>query len=451
MGSPSYRVILCRYNEIGLKSISYQKKITKILVDGIKSICKREGLTLQSALILPGRLFFFFPADQIPEALWIFRHFVGIQSLSPAISTIRKPHVLERKLVEFAAGTLKKGNTFQVHIRSVVHKSPALRQLTSTLQAGVVSGLAEKGISVYIARKRPDQKIEIEIREKGTYIYNFKIPTLWAGYPIETKRAALLPLWGLPYEALAAQLLLRRGAIVCPVWFDWGESEDSTLPILDTKDVSYSDAEQATENIARFYPVALPLITLHLERIGGYLQTHLPSPVSETDRPYYYFYAQVKIMETLILKSREKTPYYYGDRNLHLKGVITAFPMVERTAHNILQSCTSISLVPLAGLGESTRVCLTALSEVTQVLPSNLSIQDFKAKSGADLLDFQQILLDGLDDTTHSPIQPSGAPSDHLIDDLRSFFDLPESRELLKDCVAGHTVEYLDDSFYSTE
>ena len=90
-GNPiEYRVLLCRYNEIGLKSLPYQKKLLTFLVEDIKKICLREDLTLQSVLTLSGRLIFFFPSDEIPKAITVFRRIIGVQSISPALSVERK-------------------------------------------------------------------------------------------------------------------------------------------------------------------------------------------------------------------------------------------------------------------------------------------------------------------------------------------------------------------------
>ena len=61
------------------------------------------------------------------------------------------------------------------------------------------------------------QTDSIEIREKEAYLFIQKYATRWGGNPIEYDKA-MMALWsGNPGDAVASQLLLRRGTVIIPL------------------------------------------------------------------------------------------------------------------------------------------------------------------------------------------------------------------------------------------
>ena len=161
----TYRVILCRYNEIGLKALPYQAKIFQFFLTSIKTICVREQLHLQSALELRGRLIFFFPPEEIPKALTVFRHIIGLQSISPAISVPRKFHQLERGFLSFAQAVVKPDDLLHITFKTVVPYPKSEDEVVKTL----IDSLAQaQGRQVHTTphKKEATLRFTIEVREK---------------------------------------------------------------------------------------------------------------------------------------------------------------------------------------------------------------------------------------------------------------------------------------------
>ena len=81
-----YNIIIGRYNELSLKSKKVRARMEYSLLDHINKVCKREGLNLISSYRRFGRLIFHFESEQIPKALEVFQHIIGLHSFSPGFS-----------------------------------------------------------------------------------------------------------------------------------------------------------------------------------------------------------------------------------------------------------------------------------------------------------------------------------------------------------------------------
>jgi hypothetical protein len=337
----AYRVILCRYNEIGLKALPYQAKIFQFFLASIKTICARERLHLQSALELRGRLIFFFPSEEIPKALIVFRHIIGLQSISPAISVPRKFHQLERGFLAFAQAVVKPEDILYLTYRTVVPYPKSEAEVITTLFKSLAQTLPHK---IHTARhkKEATRFLTIEMREKGTYIYCKTFPTIWGGFPIESKNTFLCPItsneqnWKL--EQLAAQFLVRRGSIVCPVLLGMEpfQADHERVPVL--------------RELAQYYSSPLPVFHLNLSPLVAYLHQKVQS---SGDVGWYFLVGVFTLLNRIIRISRDRTPYRYGDRKLHFKGVVNAFSLRDTALMKVLENFAFLSLSPLTSLQPS--------------------------------------------------------------------------------------------------
>ena len=82
-------------------------------------MCIRENLQLLKSERQWGRLFFYFPPEQIPAALNVFRYIIGLHSFTPAFSADRDYTVLEQTITEFARGYLEDGDSFAIRSRRI--------------------------------------------------------------------------------------------------------------------------------------------------------------------------------------------------------------------------------------------------------------------------------------------------------------------------------------------
>lgn len=358
---PPYRVILCKYNEIGLKSATFQTKILDILIDSVKKICDREQLKLQSILNLPGRLLCFFPPEEIPAALQVFRFLIGVQSFAPAMTSPRKLRKLTYHCFEYISTLLEYDlenqiSSMGISLRSVVSDDPETQRRETELRKTVKSLCIENHLPIHIEQHHPDQFLQIEMREKGTYLYHQEYPTYFAGFPIESKKVFLLPWTNTPEAFLAAIMLTRRGGIVIPFIMDprFGSVPWMTRPqnhsnnSNNNKGSSFQDMplqQDFLERLAQFYADPLPILSL---KPSSPLFERLPRNTNN-------FPQLIELLTQFCEATIRKTIFKMGERNLHFKGII--YPMIREdlALESIqgllpsLQKRAIISIFPLSG------------------------------------------------------------------------------------------------------
>ena len=336
-----YRVILCKFNEISLKSPQYQKKIVQILINSIKKICLRESLHLQSALNLKGRLLFFFPSEEIPLALPVFRHIIGIQSIAPAISVSRNFETLKPTFIDFALKVLKDGESFAIKFKSIVPYPIKAAKVKNDLYTSIRQSAKTHGKKVTVKSKGAVREFTIEVREKGTYLYVDEVPTLWGGLPIETSNALLCPWSDAPEAHFSAKLLLRRGAIITPVIFDPSRSSQT---LSDSEyELPYS---ASLHELAKYYSEDLPVIIFRVQHLVALIDSLIPKDHS----PYpYYYVCFLRILETNILRSRDRATTFYGERKLHYRGFISVLHAQMTSYLAMGQNLAVLQFIPQTG------------------------------------------------------------------------------------------------------
>jgi adenylyl- and sulfurtransferase ThiI len=263
---PNYRVILCHYNEIGLKSDAYKSKLEDSLIAQIKNICKREKLNLQSLLKLQNRLLFFFPTDQMPKVITIFRNIIGIQSISPAITSDRDLNNVKERAKEFGIQVLPNNTPFWVKFKSITALSQRFEDIEKEIARNIQEGCMSLGKDCKSNKKKPKVTIFIEMREKGAYIYHLKIPTIWGGMPLELSRALIAEWLGSPYDCIASHFLHHRGSLVFPILLNLGQY---------TSSIDHSRIQRDIEAFAKFYADPVTYFTVNFQNIFQWLETSL--------------------------------------------------------------------------------------------------------------------------------------------------------------------------------
>ncbi len=391
-GDFSYRVILCKYNEIALKSEPYQKKLFTILIDSVKRICIRENLHLQSVLNLPGRLLFFFPPENIPRACNVFQYVIGIQSFAPAVSSPRKIEKLAQKVIQYASTLQQTQNihTLALKLRSPLMTSEKIQDFQKELTHRIEEILYQQGNRLIIASKEADIVLEIEIREKGSYLYHREFPTHFAGFPIESNKVFFLPWTNSPYEFLTAMMVIRRGAIVIPIkfntplglvgWergggFESEEGKNNPKTKNQSSSMIYSPEYDKIALLAKYYGDPLPVISLSVESFDSiFEQTNLQGrELMELYRAIFLY-----LMNKVGVDSLIRTRLRMGNRKLHIKGILFA-PVDLGTQNSPEPQTTSNtpsmflpSFFPLAGLNTSN---IQNILHDYETDPSNFSFQ----------------------------------------------------------------------------
>ena len=432
--SIEYRVLLCRYNEIGLKSAPYQKKLLTILVDSIKKICSREDLTLQSALTLSGRLIFFFPSNEIPKAITVFQHIIGVQSISPALSVERKYEKLKQKFILYALSLLKDGDSFKINFKTSVSYAVKESDLKKEFSNEIVKRMNQSGYHVKVTQKNPKYQFSIEIREKGVYIYAFSIPTLFAGFPIETKNS-LLCLWDdVAFDLIAAMMLVRRGSVVSPVIF---HREISSNPFKIS-----SNSRESLEVMASFYSHPIPVhIFSHLAIEKKLIEILKPNQNLE----HYVEFASMKLLDIMMSQSRDESVYTYNNRNLHYRGIISSNSLSNSDFFSNIKKNNILLFTPLTGLTpkfiQKISKQLFKSSEVfnmNSLIKGNINDFSFNDEVIKSISDNQ--FKNSAENGSYNPNFNNDIPN---YDEIQQFFNKSENQTFFNKIIENHEIVYV--------
>lgn len=403
----SYRAILCRFSsEIPLKSDAYQKKLLTILKTTILLTCKNHDLHLQSILPLPGRLICFFPSEEIERACRVFLKIVGLESISPVISCNRKiPEIVKHLLPFFnnQKALLKNTsqNSYQLSLHSAIdfppNKEAYLLQIHTLLQNELRLRhipTRQSSFSSFL--------IEIEIRQKGVYLFTKRFPTLISGVPIVSKNALLIP-WQDDRETLvSALLLLRRGCIITPCVFE-DSADDSKLK----KFVNKISSLPFLHILRSFYPSPLPALIFPIHPLQVFIQQNVPK---KEDIPIFLKAAKWVLLNMFMTKSRTDQRKYliYNDRKLHYRGVIFPFHSHQSSLLNLSEFLVDLPLFPLIGI---TKQCVQNLGALNYINPPlntssntftslllNNSVDNFSSENQSIGVDFSSIDVDIISD-----------------------------------------------------
>jgi adenylyl- and sulfurtransferase ThiI len=437
--SIEYRVLLCRYNEIGLKSAPYQKKLLTFLVDSIKKICLREDLTLQSVLTLSGRLIFFFPSNEIPKAITVFRHIIGVQSISPALSVERKYEKLKQKFILYALSLLKDGDSFKIYFKTSVSYAVKESDLKKEFSNEIVNRMNQSGYHVRVSQKNPKYQFSIEIREKGVYIYAFSIPTLFAGFPIETKNSLLCQWDKVEFDLIAAMMLVRRGSVVSPVIFHKEFSSNSYKIPPNSRD--------SLKIMASFYSHSIPVHIFSLLAIEKKILELLKT--NQNIEPYVEF-ASMKLLNIMMFQSREESIYFYNNRNLHYRGLISSNSLLDSNFFSNIKKNNMLLFTPLSGLTiKFIQRILDQLFKPNEIFDLNSLITGKKPD-----FSFNDEVIRSISDNQSNNLEENGSYNQNFKNEIpnyaeiQDFFDKSEIQDFLVKIIENHKVKYISGRFF---
>ena len=366
-----YNIIIGRYNELGLKSKKVRARMEYSLLDHISKVCKREGLNLIFSYRRFGRLIFHFQTEQIPKALGVFKHIIGLHSFSPGFSVEPNFEIIQDSVLKLASFYIENNDTFAVRASRVKGFPKTSIEIEREIGGSVYEDFSANGKSLIVDLSNPKKTIYIEVREKHAYIYTEKIPTIWGGNPIETDKAILALFNGKKGENVASQLMLRRGAIVEPV-----------LIYADSLGVSrnnekYQKIIESIEQNAKFLSESMKLNLLNAEPLIKQIQQE---NITENELEYYYKYAIMILMENLRKNLNAGGQIVYKKKLLFFKGIITTIDLSDEFSYLVGQQITPVHFMPLIGLSKKMirdldmRLC-------EQNNTSNPSIQNEKAEN----------------------------------------------------------------------
>lgn len=221
-----YNLILIRYNEIWLKSQKVKIRMLKILMNNIKNMLNREGISFHKYQLSKdsARIFFFFNNEDISNAIEVLKNTFGIHSLSPALRTSSDLKNITKRTIELCEEVLQKGDTFALRVKRSGKHEFSSRDVAVEVGKAILDEYSNLNLKVNLSN--PKKKIFIEVRNEFAYIFTQIIKSKWGGLPIETNKKILVMDVGRVNDIIAGFLLMRRGCEIYPVLFNLTENNN---------------------------------------------------------------------------------------------------------------------------------------------------------------------------------------------------------------------------------
>ncbi|MFA4855910.1 MAG: THUMP domain-containing protein [archaeon] len=198
-------------SEIYLKSDFVRRFFTKKLVESMKFALKRNGVAFSAIERGGGRLYVF--CENPKKAQDVLSTISGIHAT--AIARRFRPAeyaLLEKQIVSFAKGLLKKGDSFALDARVANNKAFSAKELENRLGAAVMKAIP--GLKVNLSN--PEKEIFIEVGPKSFFVFSSE-PRGLGGLPLGVEGSVAMFFSGKKEELAAAFLLMHRGCSIFPV------------------------------------------------------------------------------------------------------------------------------------------------------------------------------------------------------------------------------------------
>jgi len=216
MRFPNYSVAIVAYAEVGLKSSPVRARLENMLTRHLKAALKRRGAAFESIVRERGRIYIL-GGDSDLAAKLASRVF-GIEYTAPALKSSSDIEAITGAALELAQAVLAEGDTFAVDARRVGEHPYTSKDLEVRVGAAILDHLGqERRLKVNLTN--PAKTLYVEAREKAAYIYSQVYEGL-GGLPYGSQGRVVALLTGDTSSALAAWLMMKRGAEVVPLYFD---------------------------------------------------------------------------------------------------------------------------------------------------------------------------------------------------------------------------------------
>ena len=206
-----YKLLLIRYGELGLKGKNKGQFITKLEANIRRALPDKEVLSTW------GRLWVRLDND-LEETVERLKTVFGLYSVSPVIECPRDCELSE--IAEAAktvlVNSLPQGGTFKFESRRSDKTFPLTSPELSQKIGGMV--LPQLGKEYTVDVRHPDERVDIEVRKEGIYVYGQTIP-MSGGLPVGTSGKGVVMLSGGIDSPVTAYLAMKRGVKVEMIHF----------------------------------------------------------------------------------------------------------------------------------------------------------------------------------------------------------------------------------------
>jgi len=205
------RLLLVRYNELGLKSPRVRRRFQRKLVENIENGFMNENLEciIDSQW---GRILVH--TDGIDKGVEILSRIFGVSSVSIADRGEGGLEKIIDSAVDYAGDRLKKGHRFAVRARRYGEHDFTSIELAEKIGASILDKY--KDLDLVVKLKGADVEIHVEVRHKNFYLFSEKHAGV-GGLPLGTQ-GRVLGIYENRASFLAWWLLMKRGATVIPIY-----------------------------------------------------------------------------------------------------------------------------------------------------------------------------------------------------------------------------------------
>ena len=206
------KTVIVRYGELFLKSGPVSRNFENALIGSIRLCLGKRKYAIRRER---GRIFIECRgADAVAKKI---ARLPGVTSTSPAIATSAETGEMIRAAVQLARGVLRHGKSFAVRARRHGKHPFTSMEINAKIGAAILKKI--DGVRVNLAS--PEVEIHVEIRGDRAFVYTDIIPGT-GGLPLGTQGRIVALMTGDMQDALAAYLMMKRGAVVIPLFVHSG-------------------------------------------------------------------------------------------------------------------------------------------------------------------------------------------------------------------------------------
>lgn len=233
MGSMAKTVIV-RYGELALKSERVRRRFEQRLVGNIRLALRGLSYKIRKER---GRIFV---DTRSAAAVACLAKVPGVVSVSHATRVEATIGAIRRAAVKVARRALRGGGSFAVRASRVGEHPFSSHEINEVLGSAILEAVPESGVDL----SNPDRTIFVEVRGGDAYVFTEKVLGV-GGLPVGTQGNVVALLSGGIDSPVAAYLMMKRGCLIVPIFFD-------NRPYADER--ARRRAISVFKELAKFYP-----------------------------------------------------------------------------------------------------------------------------------------------------------------------------------------------------
>ena len=209
-------VVLVSYSEIALKSPPVRRRLESLLINHIRLMLKKEGITQARVGRIQGRLTIE-NVDSLKASEVVSKNVFGISSVMPALRIENDLDTISNTCTQIASEFIQPNQTFAVRARRIVSQGYTSKDIEVKSGEMILGLLSNKGVRVNL--NSPDKTIFIEVREDAAYVYTSVFHGI-EGLPFGSQGKLIGLFSGGIDSPVAVWLMMKRGANVIPLFLD---------------------------------------------------------------------------------------------------------------------------------------------------------------------------------------------------------------------------------------